>query len=233
MNKQPEVRARTRERIVEAFFSLYEGRSLREVTVGEVAAAAHVNRSTFYEYFDSVFDLLDQVEKELVEKVRQTASEAIEEGSPLDAASFAGRGAGLFEAIGGRLSILVSHPDSAFSDRLVEEMRPLMGPALGVNLDDPHASLVVSFVLSGLVGCLSRWHASGETIPRGELAVLLQRVMAGVLTVLGSGRDGSSLYEERMARALVESRRDYSEGRVYASREELMEGIAQRRAARG
>ncbi len=233
MNKQPEVRARTRERIVEAFFSLYEGRSLREVTVGEVAAAAHVNRSTFYEYFDSVFDLLDQVEKELVEKVRQTASEAIEEGSPLDAASFAGRGAGLFEAIGGRLSTLVSHPDSAFSDRLVEEMRPLMGPALGVNLDDPHASLVVSFVLSGLVGCLSRWHASGETIPRGELAVLLQRVMAGVLTVLGSGRDGSSLYEERMARALGESRRDYSEGRVYASREELMEGIAQRRAARG
>ena len=92
---------------------------------------------------------------------------------------------------------------------------------------------MVSFVLSGLVGCLSRWHASGETIPRGELAVLLQRVMAGVLTVLGSGRDGSSLYEERMARALVESRRDYSEGRVYASREELMEGIAQRRAARG
>ena len=52
MNKQPEVRARTRERIVEAFFSLYEGRALREVTVGEVAAAAHVNRSTFYEYFD-------------------------------------------------------------------------------------------------------------------------------------------------------------------------------------
>ena len=93
MNKQPEVRARTRERIVEAFFSLYEGRALREVTVGEVAAAAHVNRSTFYEYFDSVYDLLDQVEKELVEKVRQTASEAIGEGSPLDVATFATRGA--------------------------------------------------------------------------------------------------------------------------------------------
>ena len=42
-----------------------------------------------------------------------------------------------------------------------------------------------------------------------------------------------ALYEERMARALGESRKDYSEGPVYASREELMEGIAQRRAARG
>ena len=194
MNKQPEVRARTRERIVEAFFSLYEGRALREVTVGEVAAAAHVNRSTFYEYFDNVYDLLDQVEKELVEKVRQTASEAIGEGSPLDAAAFAERGGGLFKAVGGRLSILVSHPDSAFSDRLVEGMRPLMGPALGVNLDDPSASLVVSFVLSGLVGCLSKWHASGETFPRDEMAALLQRVMAGSLSVLGSGRDGSSLF---------------------------------------
>jgi AcrR family transcriptional regulator len=233
MNKQPEVRARTRERIVDAFFSLYEGRALREVTVGEVAAAAHVNRSTFYEYFDSVYDLLDQVEKELVEKVRQTASEAIGEGSPLDVATFAARGTSLFEAVGGRVSILVSHPDSAFSDRLVEGMRPLMGPALGVNLDDPHASLVVSFVLSGLVGCLSKWHASGEAIPRGETAALLQRVMAESLSALGSGRDGSSLYEERMARSLGESRKDYSEGRIYTSREELMEGVAQRRAARG
>ena len=42
-----------------------------------------------------------------------------------------------------------------------------------------------------------------------------------------------ALYEERMARALGESRKDYSEGHVYASREELMEGVAQRRAARG
>lgn len=42
-----------------------------------------------------------------------------------------------------------------------------------------------------------------------------------------------ALYQERMARALEESRRDFSEGRAYGSRKELMEGVAQRRASRG
>ena len=191
MNKQPEVRARTRERIVDAFLVLYEGRSIREVTVAQVSAAAHVNRSTFYEYFDSVYDLLDQVEDALVEQVARAAEEAAGDGRGLDEAEFARQGAALFEVAGGRMGVLVSHPGSTFPVRLVERMRPLMGSVLGMDSEDPRTELLVSFVLSGIVGSLSSWHRSGESLPRGEVAALIQRAISGALTA--SGYRGAAL----------------------------------------
>lgn len=185
MNKQPEMRARTREGIVDAFLSLYEGRSIREVTVAQVSAAAHVNRSTFYEYFDSVYDLLDQAEGVLVEQVARAAETAAGDGRHLDEAEFARQGVMLFEESGGRMGVLVSHPGSTFPARLVERMRPLMGSVLGMDPEDPRSALLVSFVLSGVVGSLSSWHRSGEALPRGEVAVLIQRSISGVLTASG------------------------------------------------
>ena len=185
MDKQPEVRARTRERIVDAFLSLYEGRSIREVTVAQVSAAAHVNRSTFYEYFDSVYDLLDQVEDALVEQVARAAEKAAGDGGRIDEAEFARQGAVLFEAAGGRMGVLVSHPSSAFPTRLVERMRPLMGSVLGMDPENPRSELLISFVLSGIVGSLSSWHRSGEALPRREVAALIQRAISGALTASG------------------------------------------------
>ena len=40
-----------------------------------------------------------------------------------------------------------------------------------------------------------------------------------------------ALYEDRLARALEESRADYAAGRSYTSRDELMVAVARRRAA--
>ncbi|MDO4798530.1 MAG: hypothetical protein Q4A01_11005 [Coriobacteriales bacterium] len=39
-----------------------------------------------------------------------------------------------------------------------------------------------------------------------------------------------ALYEERMARALEESRKDFDEGRYYSTRDELMEAVKRKRS---
>ena len=51
---------RTRERLHAAVLALAEQRPIAEVSVVEVAAAAGVHRSTFYEHATSPFDLLEQ-----------------------------------------------------------------------------------------------------------------------------------------------------------------------------
>lgn len=40
-----------------------------------------------------------------------------------------------------------------------------------------------------------------------------------------------ALYEQRLADVLTESRRDFAEGRVYSSREDMMAAVAQKREA--
>ena len=46
-----------RERIEGAFWELLEERPFEELTVTDIAAAAHVNRNTFYYHFDGIEDL--------------------------------------------------------------------------------------------------------------------------------------------------------------------------------
>jgi len=63
MKKQPELTAQTKENLIEAFWQIYCEKGLGKITVKEITAKAGYNRSTFYEYFTDVYDVLDQIEK--------------------------------------------------------------------------------------------------------------------------------------------------------------------------
>jgi AcrR family transcriptional regulator len=62
MKKQPELTAQTRENLMEAFWQIYRKNRIEKVTVKEITAKAGYNRSTFYQYFTGVYDVLEQIE---------------------------------------------------------------------------------------------------------------------------------------------------------------------------
>lgn len=66
MNKQPEITAKTKQNLVTAFCDLYMEKPINKITIKEIAARAGYNRSTFYQYFDDVYDVLAYVENELL-----------------------------------------------------------------------------------------------------------------------------------------------------------------------
>jgi AcrR family transcriptional regulator len=62
MKKQPELTAQTKENLMEAFWQIYCETRIEKVSVKEITAKAGYNRSTFYEYFTDVYDVLEQIE---------------------------------------------------------------------------------------------------------------------------------------------------------------------------
>jgi hypothetical protein len=62
MKKQPELTAQTKENLMEAFWQIYCETRIEKVTVKDITAKAGYNRSTFYEYFTDVYDILEQIE---------------------------------------------------------------------------------------------------------------------------------------------------------------------------
>lgn len=80
MKKQPQVRERTREKMFDAFFKEYKENTLRGVTVGAVSRRANVNRSTFYEYFTDIYDLIDQAEDSLLTEMLSRIMQLQKEG---------------------------------------------------------------------------------------------------------------------------------------------------------
>ena len=64
MYKQSVTAEKTRQKLIDAFLSLYATRRIDKITVREITNMAGYNRGTFYAYFFDVYDVLEQIEAE-------------------------------------------------------------------------------------------------------------------------------------------------------------------------
>ena len=62
----------------QSLLELLEQRPIEKITVADLCARADLNRTTFYNYYDSPRALLDQIEQELFEKIRETTDRSID-----------------------------------------------------------------------------------------------------------------------------------------------------------
>ena len=60
---------RTRMRLQQAMLELLKEKDARSITVRELTQRADVNRGTFYAHYKDVFDLLDQMEQDLFQRL--------------------------------------------------------------------------------------------------------------------------------------------------------------------
>lgn len=63
MKKHPEITAQTKKNIMDAFWDIYCVKRIESITIKEITDKAGYNRSTFYEYFKDVYDVLEQLER--------------------------------------------------------------------------------------------------------------------------------------------------------------------------
>lgn len=65
----------TRMVIREVFLSLLQEKSIKQITVTELCAVAEINRATFYKHYRDTYDLLEQIEQEMLAHLRETAEQ--------------------------------------------------------------------------------------------------------------------------------------------------------------
>lgn len=82
MKKQPEITEKTRQSFISVFCELYCQKPIEKITIQEIANKSGYNRSTFYQYFTDVYDLLSFVENDILdyigEKLKDTDQAGIE-----------------------------------------------------------------------------------------------------------------------------------------------------------
>ena len=66
---------RTKNAIRKAFNELVQTKEMSEISVSELTGAAHITRSTFYMYYDSVAAVRDQIENEIMAHVDRIMGE--------------------------------------------------------------------------------------------------------------------------------------------------------------
>ncbi|MGL4986506.1 MAG: TetR/AcrR family transcriptional regulator [Treponemataceae bacterium] len=61
----------TKENIKQAFWQLYRENKIEKISVKQISTLAGYNRATFYTYYKDVYDLLDQIEVEILHGLRE------------------------------------------------------------------------------------------------------------------------------------------------------------------
>ena len=70
MNTKANEQYRTNEKeILKVFIELLEKEDIQDITVNEICLVAHINRSTFYNHFHDIYDVLDRIMDAHVEKI--------------------------------------------------------------------------------------------------------------------------------------------------------------------
>lgn len=74
----------TRHKIRDTFWTLYCKEHQKKITVDQISAAAGVHRSTFYFHYKDIYEILEEIEKELLEDMDRIHIEETFKGNRLD-----------------------------------------------------------------------------------------------------------------------------------------------------
>lgn len=161
MKKQPQITGQTKSSLRNAFWTLYSQKPIEKITIKEITDLAGYNRGTFYLYYKDVYDILAQIEEELLELVQQILEEATAGGS-LDLSRQMSSLIEMSHTYSPYFSVLISdRGDPKFLTRLKDILRPTIHQVL-FSFPDRHyeeaEQLYLSeFYISGILGVMSKW----------------------------------------------------------------------------
>jgi hypothetical protein len=122
-----------------------------------------------------VYDLLNQIESNLVEKLKL---EMIKNLSNPAATDIVDRMAAFFEENGEYLSVLLgSKGDPAFVNKLKALIKPLLMKAMCLSETEFDNQILFEFSLGGMLSALSYWYSNGKLISSGEYATIMRSLL--------------------------------------------------------
>lgn len=171
MKKRPDITQQTKNNIMEAFWELYKNKRIEKITIKEITTLAGYNRSTFYEYFTDVYDVLEQLEDRILPN--------LEELPPIKIVDFTKQIDSIIQLYQERKEyynvLLGDKGDPAFQDKMKKTIKPLLLESIG-NIEDEHKNALdygLEYTLSAMIGVMSYWFRHENPIPMEELIAII------------------------------------------------------------
>ena len=177
---------KTKRAIYEALVELMQKKKLNSITVTELAAAANINRKTFYTYYSTVNDVLDEVINELISSLKDlmyTMSEDYNMLSPQTLFAFLNTimsdvdiVRALFTSDNGNM--LFNKLQNALQETLLKE---LIDNDIKMNIPPEQYPLISSFVAGGMIYVYYEWITNPNGTSLDEMArTLTTLIISGV-----------------------------------------------------
>ena len=158
---------KTKRAIRNSFMSLLSDRDINDITVSDIAAAADINRKTFYNYYAGVYALVDEIENELISRLDSVLTE-------LDFTKNMNRPYMVFEKLTGVINtdpeffgyLLSMKSNTGLTNKLVGLLKSKTKEILKkyLNAEDRKLDLMLDFMVPGMVAVYQQWYSSGRRV---------------------------------------------------------------------
>lgn len=179
MYKQSVTAEKTRQKLIDAFLSLYATRRIDKITVREITNMAGYNRGTFYAYFFDVYDVLEQIEAEALPSLEELPPMMdAGEVSPVFVASFLSLYQEKFKVYD---VLLGDNGDPAFQRKLKNSIKSTLFEMLAKkgNVNVIEVDLMLEYILSGLIGILIYAFQNKPNIPEEQFVAMIYTLLKG------------------------------------------------------
>lgn len=166
--------------IKESFIRLLKEKSISKISIKEICEGADVNRATFYAHYSDQYDLLHQIENDLIDDVN----------AYLSSYNLGGGADMQFEMLVKILEyikensdlcdmLLNSNGDIEFQQEIIHVFgqQQLLPTAVSESLNTEDAQYVFLFFANGFIGMIKQWLKDGMEKSAEELAKLMLRVL--------------------------------------------------------
>ena len=181
---------KTKKLLMQSLTKLLAEKKVNKITVTELTDLADLNRSTFYLYYKDIFDMLDQIESELVRDFNKACDEfsshEITYDNMLSFLTF------LFEFVNDNADIfkilIGSNEDYSFIEKFKKTIRK-HHPSLENVLSEKSLHYFRPYIISGCIGVMQQWLEDGTRVPPKDMAVLMTGLISDGLHSLNPEKE--------------------------------------------
>lgn len=177
--KKPHLSAtalQTRQNILDSFWEFYTKNRIEQITVSKICNLAGYNRSTFYDYFKDVYDVLDQIENQIITPHRfqqiilsNLLPSVSKKNIVIELLQFYEENSKYFPVL------LGEHGDPAFRKKLLKRLAPVVYATLNhtPTKNIQRLNYIMEYQSAAVLSMITKWYSNGKDMPVEEFIDLL------------------------------------------------------------
>lgn len=178
----------TRLLIRRAFMQILRSKPIQSITITELCETAGINRGTFYTHYTDIYDLLHQLENEMLEDFERALAPLLtSDRTDFDPVEISTE---IFQCLKDNSDLctvtLGDFGDKRFAVKLINLGRERCIDSYlkyFKNASPKQIEYFYAFISSGCIGLLQKWLDDGQSTPAGEVAQMAESMMRDGLGV--------------------------------------------------
>ena len=167
---------KTKKLLRQGLAELLKQKPVNAITVREISDLVDINRGTFYLHYRDIFDMVEQIENEMLEEIKIVLDVKTEKGNPLPVLT------SMFSYLADNAAIstalLGPNGDIGFVDRIQELSRQKwLNDWMSQHRNMKYFEYYFEFSVSGYAGIFKAWLQSGMKESPEEMAALARKII--------------------------------------------------------